>query len=162
MSRVLLGLGSNLGDRLENLRRAVSSLERNPEVEVTARSGVYESEALDYRDQPDFLNAVVEVETALDPRGLLELAMGLETEAGRRRPFPSAPRTLDVDILVFGDLVVEEPDLAIPHPRLGERRFVLEPLLEIRPDGTLPDGRGFRELLSGIGDRQSVDRECEL
>lgn len=128
--RVFIGLGSNLGDRWEHLRRAVAGLPG-----VQAVSQVYETEPVGGpAGQCSYLNAVVELETDLSPRELLRVAARLEREAGRVRAERFGPRTLDVDILLAGDLEVNEPDLVVPHPRIGERRFVTVPLGELAPE----------------------------
>lgn len=127
--RAFLGIGSNLGDRLAILRRAVAAVP-----DRVAVSPVYETEPLGGPEQGAFLNAVVELDTARSPRGLLEVAQGLEQRAERVRLQRWGPRTLDVDVLLVGDLVVDEPDLVVPHPRLWQRRFVLAPLRDLAPD----------------------------
>ncbi len=133
--RAFLSLGSNLGDRWAHLRQAVAALP-----DVVAVSPVYETEPLGGPPgQGPFLNAVVELDTELSPRDLLELAHRLEEAAGRRRVEHHGPRTLDVDVLLVGDLVVEEPDLVVPHPRMYERRFVLRPLADLAPE-LVPEG----------------------
>lgn len=140
--RAFLGLGSNLGDRRGHLRRAVAALP-----DVVAVSGVYETDPVGGPPgQGAYLNAVVELETDLSPRDLLELAQRLERDAGRVRTERWGPRTLDVDVLVVGDLVVDEPDLRVPHPRLGERAFVLVPLSDLAPGiaGPRPDDPSVR------------------
>ena len=154
MTRAFLGLGSNLGDRLENLQRAVALLgERNASVLRSSR--VYETEPVG-PDQPDFLNAVVEVETDLDPRGLLETCLQVEWAMGRVRHERWGPRVIDVDVLTYDDREIHEPGLDVPHPRMHERGFVLVPLLEISADPILPGGRSVNALridpgmLSGV------------
>jgi 2-amino-4-hydroxy-6-hydroxymethyldihydropteridine diphosphokinase len=127
LSTVYLSLGSNLGDREANLRAALERL--HPQ----RVSPIYETEPVDYTEQPLFLNLVAELETSLTPRELLERTQAIERELGRVRGIPKGPRTLDIDILFYGDAVVREPDLEIPHPRLHERRFVLEPLADLAP-----------------------------
>ncbi len=132
--RAFLGLGSNLGDRWAHLRAAVAGLP-----DVTAVSGVYETEPVDGPPgQGRYLNAVVELDTELSPHQLLELARRLEDESGRVRDERWGPRPLDVDVLMVGDLVVDEPELTVPHPRLWERSFVLVPLADVAPD-VVPD-----------------------
>ena len=125
--RAYLGLGSNLGDRGEHLRRAVAALP-----DVVAVSPVYETDPVGGpAGQPAFLNLVVALETDLSPRQLLDVARGLEQAAGRVRTEKDGPRTLDVDVLLVGDLTVHEPDLVVPHPRMWQRRFVLAPLADL-------------------------------
>ena len=133
--RSFLSLGSNVGDRWTYLREAVGRLP-----DVVAVSPVYETEPVGGPPgQGPFLNAVVELDTDLSPRDLLELAHRLEAAAGRRRVEHHGPRTLDVDVLLVGDLVVEEPDLVVPHPRMYERHFVLRPLADLAPE-LVPEG----------------------
>ena len=127
----VLALGSNVGDRLGHLRRGLDVLARAAPPERV--SSVYASAAVGYPEQPEFLNAVVLARTALTPRELLALAVSAEEEEGRVRSFRNAPRTLDVDLVFYGDLVVDEEDLVIPHPRWRERSFVLAPLAEVAP-----------------------------
>ena len=130
MKTAYLSLGSNLGDREENLRRAIELLEEAG-VRIVRTSSLYETEPQDVRKQPWFLNTVVEVETSLFPRQLLTRIHKIERELGRKRTVPKGPRTIDVDILLYGSFVMETAQLQIPHPRMAERRFVLEPLQEI-------------------------------
>jgi 2-amino-4-hydroxy-6-hydroxymethyldihydropteridine diphosphokinase len=127
-----LSLGSNLGNREENLREAVSRL--GALGNVTAISSFYETEPVDFLDQPWFLNCVVLLETELPPQALLQRLLEIERAMGRERHQPKGPRLIDIDILLFGDEVIGEPGLTVPHPALHERRFVLEPLAEIAPD----------------------------
>ena len=143
-----IALGGNLGDRRANLERAVDLLSRDPAVEVLAVSSLRETDPVGYEDQPRFLNGAVAAETALSPRELLDLLLAVERELGRERTGPHhGPRTVDLDLLLYGDELVDEPGLTVPHPRLAERRFVLEPLAELDPDLALPDGRRVRDLL---------------
>lgn len=135
MPRAFLGLGSNMGDRLAMLRWALQELP-----DVVAVSGVYETEPLGGPDgQGPYLNAVVELDTDLSPRELLEVALALEAAAGRVRNVRWGPRPLDVDVLLVGDQVVEEEDLVVPHPRMLGRRFVLAPLAELAPELVAPE-----------------------
>jgi 2-amino-4-hydroxy-6-hydroxymethyldihydropteridine diphosphokinase len=149
--KAYIGLGSNLGDRAGFLRRAVELLRADPEIEVVAVSSVRETDPVDLVDQPRFLNAAVEVETGLTPRALLERLLAVEQELGRRRTGPLyGPRTIDLDLLLYADEVVDEPGLTVPHSRLAERRFALEPLHELAPDVVVP-GRGpVSELLAAL------------
>ncbi len=138
MTRAFLGLGSNLGDRWAHLREAVEELRRVES--VTAVSSVYETEPVGGpAGQGAYLNAVVELDTARSPRQLLELGRALEASAGRVRLERWGPRSLDVDVLLVGDLVVDEEDLVVPHPRLWERRFVVAPLSDLAPE-LAPEG----------------------
>jgi 2-amino-4-hydroxy-6-hydroxymethyldihydropteridine diphosphokinase len=131
--RAYLGLGSNLGDRAEHLQDAVDGLAATDGITVIAISPVYETEPVGGPEQPDYLNAVVAVDTDLTPRQLLEVAQRLESEAERQRGERWGPRTLDVDVLLVGDEHVDEPDLIVPHPRLYERAFVMVPLADLDP-----------------------------
>ncbi len=133
MSRAYLGIGSNLGDRLAHLQLALDVLGAAPQISVTAVSPVYESDPVGGPVQDDFLNAVVQVETELEPSGLLLLAQVAEQQAKRVRDERWGPRTLDVDVLLFDDLVLDLPELTIPHPRMAERAFVLAPLSDLDP-----------------------------
>jgi 2-amino-4-hydroxy-6-hydroxymethyldihydropteridine diphosphokinase len=148
--RAALALGSNQGNRLTTLQGAVDGLAETDGVEVAAVSGVFETDPVGGPEQPDYLNAVVVVVTTLSARQLLGRAHEIEQQFGRVRSQRWGPRTLDVDIVVVGDELVDEPDLVVPHPRAGERAFVLLPWLDADPDAALP-GRGpIAELLSGL------------
>ncbi len=153
---VFISLGSNLGDRRENLRAAVAALP--PAVRVTAQSPVYQTAPWGYADQPDFLNQVVEGETELSPRELLVHLKSLESRLGREKTFRYGPRQIDLDILFYADFIVEESDLQIPHPRLHERAFVLVPLADLAPDWVHPRlGLEVQALLAGV-DVRGVER----
>ncbi|RPJ21614.1 MAG: 2-amino-4-hydroxy-6-hydroxymethyldihydropteridine diphosphokinase [Chloroflexi bacterium] len=129
---VYLALGSNLDDRLANLKQAIGAL--TPQMEVKAKSPVYETPPWGYEDQPKFLNQVIKANTYLDPETLLKHLKRLELALGRKESFPNGPRFIDIDILFYNDLIVNTPSLVIPHPRLHERGFVLLPLMDIAPD----------------------------
>jgi 2-amino-4-hydroxy-6-hydroxymethyldihydropteridine diphosphokinase len=148
LTRVFVGLGSNLGDREGMLRRAVEAVSELPETEVSRVSTLRDTEPVGIVDQPRFLNGVVEIETELSPRELLEGLLAIERSLGRVRSGvpPGGPRTIDLDLLLYGDVRIAEPGLEVPHPRLHERRFVLEPLAEVDPALEVP-GRGLVEAL---------------
>jgi 2-amino-4-hydroxy-6-hydroxymethyldihydropteridine diphosphokinase len=141
MARAVIGLGANLGDPVAQLRAAIAAIGRLAETRVVATSSFYRTAPVGYAAQPDFVNAAVSIETTLAPRALLDGLKSIELAAGRARTFKGAPRTLDLDILLFDDLVRHEAGLTIPHPRMHERAFALAPLVEIEPDAVIP-GRG--------------------
>ncbi len=151
--RVYLGLGSNQGNRATLLEDALARLEASARVRVTKRSSLYETAPVGVTDQPWFLNLVVEVETVLDPPHLLDLVLAVERGLGRVRTQRWGPRTVDIDILLFGTVQMQTPSLTIPHPEMTRRRFVLEPLLEIAPDAALPDGRRLDAFLTAVRDQ---------
>ena len=136
-----LGLGSNLGNREENLNHAVDMLRNTAGIRVTRVSSYLNTAPVGYTEQPDFLNAAVEVETTLTPHELLEQCHRIEKQLKRERIIHWGPRTIDLDILLFGDLILEDASLTIPHPRMAEREFVLKPLDEIAPDAVHPVSR---------------------
>jgi 2-amino-4-hydroxy-6-hydroxymethyldihydropteridine diphosphokinase len=140
-----LGLGSNLGDRLATLQRAVELLQARPGNEVVPSSRVYETDPVG-PPQPAYLTAVLEVRTELEPRELLAACLAVEAELGRLRAERWGPRTLDVDVLTYDDRAVDEPDLVVPHPRMHERGFVIVPLRELEPDPRLPGGQSLSRL----------------
>jgi len=150
--RAYVGLGSNLGDRERTLRGAVEALARHPEVEVAAVSTLVETDPVGLLDQPRFLNGVAALETELPPRALLDLLLAVERRFGRRREGvpPGGPRTLDLDLLLYGAAEIDEPGLRIPHPRLGERAFVLAPLAEVAPGLEVPGQGPVEALLAGL------------
>jgi len=154
---VYLSLGSNLGDREANLRNAIERLRGvgNP----VAISSFYETEPIDVVSQPWFLNCAVKLDTEKMPRQLIAAILSLEQEMGRQRKQQKAPRTIDIDILLFGSSIIEIPSLTIPHPRMHERRFVLEPLAEIAPDARHPVfKRTIRELREALPPGQTVKK----
>lgn len=139
--RAFLALGSNLGDRLAGLQDAVDLLGAEVGIRVVASSRVWETDPVGGPAQPDYLNAVIAIETHLEPRALLGACHRVEVALGRVHDVRWGPRTIDVDILTIDMLSVDEDDLTVPHPRMTERAFVLLPLLELDPDPVLPDGR---------------------
>jgi len=155
-----VALGSNLGDKENNLRRAIIEMISQKIISVTEMSSVYETEPMYYENQDLFLNCIIAVKTDLRPRELLERLQGIELEMGRQRNVKFGPRIIDLDILFYGDKVVSEPGIEIPHPRLAERPFVLIPLNEIRPKLIHPVlGKSVSELLASLKvDEQVVKR----
>jgi 2-amino-4-hydroxy-6-hydroxymethyldihydropteridine diphosphokinase len=152
MRSVTLGLGSNLGDRLATLQRAVDLLV-DEHVRVVASSRVWETDPVGPA-QPDFLNAVVGADTDLEPLDLLAACQRVEESLGRVRHERWGPRTIDIDILLVDDVAIDEPDLTVPHPRMTERAFVMLPLLELDPDPVLPDGTRMKDVrLTSFGAR---------
>ncbi len=146
---VYLALGSNQGDRLANLQQAIASLP--PPVETLSSSPIYETPPWGYTDQPPFLNQVIFAATWLSPDELLAYLKQLETSIGRQPTFRYGPRLIDLDILLYDDLILESPDLTIPHPRLSERAFVLVPLADLAPDLRHPiTGRSVLEMLDNV------------
>ena len=146
--RAYVGLGGNLGDRQAMLDAAVEALRREPGIEVVAVSSFRETDPVGVADQPRFLNGAVAVETGLSARELLDRLLAVERTLGRTREGERfGPRTIDLDLLIYGDEEIDEPGLTVPHPRLAERAFALEPLVELDPALTLPDGRALGELL---------------
>ncbi|OGA30260.1 MAG: 2-amino-4-hydroxy-6-hydroxymethyldihydropteridine diphosphokinase [Betaproteobacteria bacterium RIFCSPLOWO2_02_FULL_65_24] len=136
-----VGLGANLADPPAQIRSAIDALRQLPGTTLGRVSSLYRSAPVGYADQPQYINAVAEVHTMLPARTLLESLLEVEARHGRVRPFANAPRLLDLDLLIYGDEVRDEPGLQLPHPRMHERRFVLEPLCEVAPESTIP-GRG--------------------
>jgi 2-amino-4-hydroxy-6-hydroxymethyldihydropteridine diphosphokinase len=146
---VYLSLGSNLGDRLSNLKAAADQLP--PRVQIMGSSRIYETEPWGYLDQPKFLNQVLYAQTRLSPLELLAYLKDREKSIGRKPSFRFGPREVDIDILIYADQVIDQDDLIIPHPRLSERAFVLVPLAEIAPDLMLPGSeKTIQEYLTGV------------
>ena len=146
-SRSFLGLGSNLGDRLANLQRAADILAATVGVRVVGSSRIYQTAPIGPA-QPEFLNAVLEVDTELEPLELLAVGAAVERELHRVRGVRWGPRTIDVDVLTYDDRVIDTCELSVPHPRMHERAFVLAPLLELEADPPLPGGRRAKDLSS--------------
>jgi 2-amino-4-hydroxy-6-hydroxymethyldihydropteridine diphosphokinase len=156
MSTAYIALGSNVGDRAQNLREAVHLLDRYA-IRVKRVSTLYETEPVDYLDQPWFLNAAVLAETLLSPGELLTALRQIESHMGSRKPFPKGPRLIDLDILLYDDVTIDEPELQVPHPRMLQRNFVLAPLAEIAPNlrhSSWPSTAA--ELLANSRDRAAV------
>src|SRR5512143_2201790 len=146
-----VGLGSNLADPVAQVLHALDALDNLPQTHVVRRSSLYRSAPVGYLEQPDFINAVAQLETEMAPRALLEALLALEHECGRTRDFANAPRTLDLDVLLYDNLQHHEHGLTIPHPQMHLRAFVLQPLLEIAPDCVIP----------GVGAAADAALRCE-
>jgi len=151
MSREIayLALGANMGDRVGNLREAVRLLVENGACRVLSASSFYETKPVGVEDQPEFVNAVVRIETTLSPHDLLNLCLSIEKTMGRKRTMMWGPRVIDIDILLYSSVYTCDDDLVIPHPRMMERAFVLVPLAEITPDLELEGGVTAREAADG-------------
>lgn len=148
-----IGLGSNLGDSTKQLIDALHALQRLPMLSLQHHSRLFRSAPVGPQDQPDFVNAVAIVETSLTPLALLHTLQALEFAAGRQRQRHWGERTLDLDILLCGEQTIDSEELSVPHPHMANRAFVITPLLDIMPRGTLPDGRTFRALATALADQ---------
>lgn len=152
--RAYVALGANIGEPVKHLRAAVDDMTALPDTLIVARSSLYRSAPVGLLNQPDFINAVVALDTALAPLALLRQLLAIEARHGRVRSVPNAPRTLDLDLLSYGDVVQDDPALTLPHPRMHERAFVLAPLAEIAPGLVIP-GRGpVASLLAACADQR--------
>ena len=153
---VYLALGSNLGDRLANLKQAIAAL--TPQINVKAKSQVYETPPWGFEDQPKFLNQVVKAKTYLEPEQLLKHLKRLELALGRKESVPNGPRLIDMDILFYDDLVLNTPALVIPHPRLHERGFVLLPLMDIAPDLVHPVSKQSVREMAALSSVEGIEK----
>lgn len=156
--RAFIGLGSNLGRKEENIRRALEMLGGRRGIGLAGVAPLYKTGPVGYADQDWFLNTVAEIETSLPPRELLEVLMGIEKEMGRRRTVRWGPRVIDLDILLYGEAAIDTPDLVVPHPRLEERAFAVVPLADLRPALLLPGGRAAAALAADLAGAQRVER----
>ena len=156
--KAFLGLGSNLGDRQSYLSAACRELAAHPSIQIIQASSLYETEPVGYQEQGWFLNQVMEMETTLTPEELLFFTQGIENELGRKRLIRWGPRVIDLDILLYGNSVINTPDLIIPHPRMYVRQFVLVPLGEIAPDLLHPDGSSTQEHLDALRQRGNSEK----
>ncbi len=154
--RAFLGLGSNLGDRADYLRKAITALEGSA-IKIEAASKIYETEPWGFMGQPAYLNQVIELETSLKPIELLHFCQKIEQLLGRKRERYWGPRTIDIDLLIYDNIVIRSEELILPHPYLEERAFVLIPLREIAPELVLPSGRAITEV-SGEGEVHSLEQ----
>ncbi len=150
-----VGLGANLGEPEAQVRRAIAALGRLPRTRLVAASSLYRSAPVGVGEQPDFTNAVAKLETTLTARELLDELLAMEARFGRERPSPGAPRTLDLDLLLYGDQAIAEPGLTVPHPRMHERAFVLAPLAEIAADAAIPGKGRAGALLRACADQKA-------
>jgi 2-amino-4-hydroxy-6-hydroxymethyldihydropteridine diphosphokinase len=154
VARAFVGVGANLGDPAAQVRAAIAALAALPGTRLVAASSLYRTAPVGHADQPDFVNAAALLETALAPRALLEALQAIEARSGRARSFKDAPRVLDLDLLLYGGEVIDEPDLAVPHSRLHDRAFALAPVVEIDPAAVIP-GRGpARDWLARCTDQR--------
>ena len=149
MTVAYVGIGSNLDEPQAQVESAFQELARLPRTRLRARSSLYRSAPLGHAAQPDFINAVAELDTALGAHELLAELQAIEARHGRRRSFANAPRTLDLDLLLYGEAQIEEPSLVLPHPRMHQRAFVLRPLLEIAPQAAIPGRASAAACLAG-------------
>lgn len=150
MKKAVIGLGTNIGNRKENILNAYAALEKVPGIQILRNSSVYETKPWGYTEQAPFYNSVIEVETTLPPHALLGVCLGIEAAMGRIRSFKNGPRIIDLDLLVFEGAVIEDENLTVPHPRIGERAFVLMPVSELFPDMNIYgfDFKKFENVLS--------------
>lgn len=159
MIRCFIGLGANLGDSRATLAAAITGLAAIAQTTLVAQSEFFRSAPIDSSGD-DFCNAVVALDTTLDPHILLDALQQIELDFGRQRPFPNAPRTLDLDLLLFGDQQIATPDLTVPHPRLHQRAFVLLPLLQLAPEICLPVLGPANQFLVAVQD-QEIEKWCD-
>ena len=157
MTTAYVGIGSNLDEPLDQVNRALAELAGLPGTTVARTSSLYRTTPVGYSAQPDFINAVAALETSLAASALLAALQGIEARHQRVRSFPNAPRTLDLDLLLYGDAVIATRALTVPHPRMHQRAFVLAPLVEIAPDAVIPGIGSARDQLSQCGG-QSIER----
>ena len=159
--RAFVALGANIGEPVTCLRAAAAELAALPDTTIVARSSLYRSAPVGLINQPDFINAVVAVDTALAPLGLLHRLLDIEARHGRVRSVPNAPRPLDLDLLLHGDSRMDSPELTLPHPRMHQRAFVLLPLLEIAPDASIPGLGAARDFVPAVAG-QAIERSEPL
>ncbi len=153
-----IGVGSNLGEKIANIMKAIDTLSNSPDIALLKIASLYQTEPLGYCQQEFFVNTVIHVETSLIPRDLLRLLLDIEDAMGRKRTVRWGPRIIDLDILLFDSITVKERDLEIPHPRLTERAFVVVPLAEINPNIVLPGGDRAADLGARLMAQQQVTK----
>ncbi|MFM9968117.1 MAG: 2-amino-4-hydroxy-6-hydroxymethyldihydropteridine diphosphokinase [Burkholderiales bacterium] len=153
LHHAFIGLGANLGHPADQIHKALSALDAHAEIQLLRASSLYASDPIDAPGQPEYVNAVATIDTTLTAAQLLLATQAIEAQMGRQRPYPNAPRTLDLDLLLFDDGMIDTPDLKIPHPRMHLRRFVLEPLLEIAPAVEIPGWGAAARLLPALLDQ---------
>jgi len=152
MATAYIGLGTNLGDREENLSRAISLIESTPGITVIRKSTVLETAPVEYLDQPDFLNQAIAIETEIPPDELLDALLAIEKSMGRKRDIPKGPRTIDLDILLYGRIVMSTERLRIPHPAITRRKFLMVHLVELDPGLADPESaRAYKDILAEQG-----------
>ncbi|QLG88526.1 2-amino-4-hydroxy-6-hydroxymethyldihydropteridine diphosphokinase [Chitinibacter bivalviorum] len=154
MTIAFIALGANLGDPSAQLRDALRRIAALPDTQLLAHSSLYASAPVGYADQPDFVNAVCAVETEQPAADLLAALLAIELQQGRERHFKNAPRTLDLDVILYGDQIIDLPQLQVPHPRMHERAFVLLPLLEIAPDAQIPGRGAAAQFIADVIDQE--------
>ena len=157
MARAFIAIGSNLQQPQLQVAQAFEGISRLPSTQLINRSSLYRTAPVSYEDQPDFINAVAEVETELPPLELLQALLSLENAQGRERPFPNAPRVLDLDLLLYNDTIMHTAELTLPHPRMHTRAFVLQPLAEIAADLLIPQHGNVAMLVTQCKD-QGVEK----
>ncbi|MFL0810989.1 MAG: 2-amino-4-hydroxy-6-hydroxymethyldihydropteridine diphosphokinase [Agarilytica sp.] len=149
--RAYIGLGSNINEPLKQVSSAIRMLSQHSAIDLQSRSQLYASKAVGPGEQPDYINAAIFITTSLAPLDLLNVLQDIENKHGRKRTVRWGARTLDLDLLLYDQLRIDEPRLQVPHPRIGERNFVVQPLLDLAPDLQLPDGRQLSDILHIIG-----------
>jgi 2-amino-4-hydroxy-6-hydroxymethyldihydropteridine diphosphokinase len=149
-STAYIGLGSNIGNPESHIRAALDQLKQHPDIQLDKVSSLYQTSPVGYLNQADFINAVAKINTSLSPQALLEVLLNIELNQGRERPFKDAPRTLDLDLLLFDQIEIDTPSLTLPHPRMFSRGFVLVPLAEIAPQIDIPKQGKLSDLIAQI------------
>ena len=157
MHQAFIALGSNLQNPQEQIQFALQTIANAPDIELIKSSSLYQTAPVGYDNQPDFINAVAEISTKLSPLALMRILLKIEASQGRERPFPNAPRVIDLDLLLYDDVVIETEELTLPHPRMSGRGFVMLPLAEIAPKITVGT-YGYADVLAAKCDNQGVHK----